>query len=137
MTDAVTPEDARRIARALVGDDPTPEEIERWRRAVEQVAPPLATARDRALWAWARRGAPWTGLVDAGLALVEPWSDVRHRLYLLLAVLEASPSHVDRFEVRDVSAAAAVVEVVLAGARGLLRSVLGVAWVLVLRTVAR
>lgn len=44
------------------------------------------------------------GLVDAGLALSDPYSPVRQRACLMLAVLEASPAHVGRFEARAIPA---------------------------------
>lgn len=132
-----SPEDARRIARALIGEDPTAEEVARWRRAVELRALPLATPRERTLWAWARRGGPWLGWVDAGLALSDPYSPVRHRLYLMLAVLEASPAHLARFEVKDVGPAAALAELAGRGLAGALRSSLGLAFVTALRALTR
>jgi hypothetical protein len=90
-------DEARRIARHLVGEDPTPEEAARWAHALEVAALPLEHERDRRLWALVRRSPAWLGIVDAGLALVDPWSPVRQRLCLMLAVLEASPAHTHRF----------------------------------------
>ncbi|MEO6463701.1 MAG: hypothetical protein ABIP29_11560 [Candidatus Eisenbacteria bacterium] len=132
-----SPEDARRIARALIGEEPTAEEVARWRRAVELRALPLETLRERTLWAWARRGGPWLGWVDAGLALRDPYSPVRHRLYLMLAVLEASPSHLARFEVKEVGPATALAEIAGRGLAGTLRSTVGIAFVTALRVLAR
>jgi hypothetical protein len=126
-----TPEDALRIGRAIVGETPTAEEIARWIDAVATVALPLAGARDARLWRLARRGGPWTNLVDAGLGLLDPHSPVRHRLYLMLAVLEASPAHVRRFEPRATSPAAAMLGLFARGALGAVRAVVGavvVAW---------
>lgn len=137
MTGEATPEDARRIARGLIGEDPTTEEAARWRRAVELRALPLATPRERMLWAWARRGEPWLGWVDAGLALTDPYSPVRHRLYLMLAVLEASPAHLARFEVRDTGPLAALAEIAGRGLAGALRSTVGLALVTALKALAR
>jgi hypothetical protein len=89
------------IARYLLGEAPRPEEAERWAHAVESAAAPLERARDRRLWALGMRSPFWLGLVDAGLALADPHSPVRHRVCLMLAVLEASPAHVRKFESRD------------------------------------
>ncbi len=130
-------DDARRIAHGLIGEDPDPFEIERWRRAVALVALPLDRPVDRRLWALARRGGPWMGLVDAGLALLDPWSPVRHRLYLMLAVLEASPSHVARFEARDTPPMAALAALAWHGVRGALRALLGLALVAGIRATTR
>lgn len=41
---------------------------------------------------------PWLlGPADAGLAWVDPYSPVRQRILLMLAILEASPHHHRRF----------------------------------------
>ncbi len=125
MSDSGSLEDARRIARALVGEDPTPEEAERWMRAVATVGTPLSTARERRLWSMARKGGPWLGWIDAGLALVDPYSPVRHRLCLMLAVLEASPVHARRFAPREASAPIAALRLALRGAIGVARAALG------------
>lgn len=137
MSGEATPEDTRRIAHALIGEEPTPEETARWQRAVELRALPLATPLDRTLWAWARRGDPWLGWIDAGLALTDPYSPVRHRLYLMLAVLEASPAHLARFEIKDVGLATALLELAGSGLAGALRSTVGLAFVTALRAFAR
>ncbi len=113
-------DDARRIARHLVGEEPRPGVCARWLEALEVAAAPLARERDRRLWALARRPGPWLGLVDAGLALTDPHSPVRQRLCLMLAILEASPAHVGRFLERDLSPVAFLplaARGVLAGAR--------------------
>jgi hypothetical protein len=87
----------RRLSRHLIGEEPLPEELARWRSAIELCGAALTRERDRRLWALIRR-APWlTGVVDAGLAWSDPHSPVRHRLCLLLAILEASPHHTRRF----------------------------------------
>ena len=88
---------ARRVARHLIGEDPTPAEAARWAHALEVAALPLERERDRRLWALGMRSPAWLGLIDAGLALSDPWSPVRQRLCLMLAILEASPDHAHRF----------------------------------------
>jgi hypothetical protein len=89
--------EAERFARYLVGEAPRPEEIERYRQAVELRDARPRTARDRRLLECMVRH-PWTiGPLDAGLALADPESPVRMRLCLMLAVLEASPAHCRRF----------------------------------------
>jgi hypothetical protein len=85
--------DARRLARHLIGEEPTPEEASRWVEAVRIRGAALTTPRDRRLWAIAMQH-PWLlGPADAGLAFVDPYSPVRHRILLMLAILEASPAH--------------------------------------------
>jgi hypothetical protein len=89
--------EARTLARYLIGEDPRPAEAGRYALAIEAVALPLERERDRRLWALAMRSRTALGLVDAGLALVDPYSPVRQRVCLMLAVLEASPAHTRHF----------------------------------------
>lgn len=89
--------EAQCFACYLIGEPPTPEEIERYRRAVTLRGAEPRTARDRRLLERMIRH-PWTiGPLDSGLALTDPESPVRFRLCLMLAVLEASPAHCRRF----------------------------------------
>lgn len=89
--------EAERFARYLIGESPRPEEVERYCRAVESCGAVPERERDRRLLEAMDRH-PWTiGPLDAGLALTDPESVVRHRLCLMLAVLEASPHHCRRF----------------------------------------
>ena len=89
--------EARILARYLIGEEPRPEEAGHYALAIESVALPLERERDRRLWALAMRSTTAIGLVDAGLALVDPYSPVRQRVCLMLAVLEASPAHTRHF----------------------------------------
>jgi hypothetical protein len=90
--------EARLIARYLIGEEPLPGEIERWQRAVEVRHAALVGPRDERLWALAMRSGWMLGLIDSGLALADAHSPIRHRLLLMLAVLEASPTHVRKFD---------------------------------------
>ncbi len=97
---AGSPGAARLIARHLIGEEPTSDEVARWVHALEIAAAPLERARDQRFWMLATRSQLTLGLVDAGLALTDPHSPVRQRIGLMLAILEASPAHVTRFEAR-------------------------------------
>ncbi len=123
-----TPAIARLVGRHLIGEDPTAEEAARWLHAVELAAAPLEHERDRRLWALATRSGPALGLVDAGLALADPHSPVRQRVCLMLAVLEASPEHVGRFEARPIGPGGWLA-LSLRGALAVLRSAGGLALV--------
>lgn len=97
MSLEVTAGDARLVARHLIGEPPSDAEAARWIEAVRRRGVGLERPRDARLWALAMRH-PWLiGLVDAGLAFTDPHSPVRHRLLLMLAVLEASKHHCRRF----------------------------------------
>lgn len=125
---AVTPAQARSLARHLVGEDPTPAEVERFALAVAEGAAPLEQVRDLRLWRVATTSPTLAGLIDAGLALSEPHSPVRHRACLMLAVLEASPSHVARFEARAIGPAGWL-WLVMRGGLAVARSACGLALV--------
>ena len=85
------------FARYLIGEAPSPAEIERYRRAVALRDAGPRSGRDRGMLERMVRH-PWMiGPLDAGLALTDPESPVRFRLCLMLAVLEASPAHCARF----------------------------------------
>ena len=90
---------ARRLARQLTGEEAHRDEIARWQRALPLA--PLVRERDRRLWALLGRSPALIPVVDGGLALSDPHSPVRHRLCLMLAVLEASPHHTRRFLARE------------------------------------
>ena len=89
--------EARILARYLIGEEPGPGEAGRYGLALDAVALPHERERDRRLWALAMSSTTALGLVDAGLALVDPYSPVRQRVCLMLAVLEASPAHTRHF----------------------------------------
>lgn len=90
---APTLDDAQRIARHLIGEAATDAEAQRWLRAVTARGAALTSPRERRLWSAAMRH-PWLlGPTDAGLAWLDPRSPIRHRLLLMMAILEASPHH--------------------------------------------
>jgi len=88
---------AQVVAEYLIGERASEEEVARWCKAVQVVALPLKEGRDKGLWRFAMRGPFMLGAVDAGLAISDRDSTIRQRIYLMLAVLEASPSHADHF----------------------------------------
>lgn len=115
---------ARILALALTGDEPTGEEAARYEDAVLLKVPALESPRDRALWRLMLRGPGWARLVDAGLAFADPGSPVRHRVCLMLAVLEASPHHVRHF-LPSRWGPLTLLEILAGGAVGVLRMAAG------------
>jgi hypothetical protein len=128
MNEPVTGSDARRLSRYLIGEAPTPEEAERWTRAVALRDASVTSACDRRIWAAIMRHPALVGFADAGLALVDPLSPVRHRILLMLAILEASPHHHRRFLAAPWPRIA-LIALAARGAWAAIRSVLGVLWV--------
>ncbi|MDB5184913.1 MAG: hypothetical protein JWN38_721 [Candidatus Saccharibacteria bacterium] len=86
---------AQRFAQYLVHADPTPHAIQLYRQALAQKVP--LDAKDTRLLALVDRHPSLLGLVDAALPLLKPYSEVRRRLYLMLAILEASPEYYQSF----------------------------------------
>ena len=119
--------EAVRFARYLVGAAPDARVKALYARALAAGGPPTRP-RDEALLRFAvarRRG---LGLLDAGLALTDPDAELRRRLYLMFAILEAGPEHHARFLPVERGPLYALV-VALAGVRGALKAALGVALV--------
>ncbi len=67
-------------------------------------------------------------LVDAGLAIINPMSEVRHRLYIMLAILECQPEYHDDFLPKQRSWWY-MFFVIYSGLRGLLKAGLGIVFV--------
>jgi hypothetical protein len=93
MTDSAKLE-AQIFARYLIKRQPTSGVIKLYERGVSQNKP---GASDEKLLAFLRRHPRLTGLVDAGLVFYRPHSEVRRRIYVMLAILESSPEYHDSF----------------------------------------
>lgn len=85
--------EARSFARYLIGAEPTTDEEARY---ADATADRIAQHADVVVRA-ARAVPLLTGPLDAAAALLEPDHQLRQRLLLLTAILEASPHHADRF----------------------------------------
>jgi hypothetical protein len=68
---------------------------------------------------------PWSlGLLDAALPLYRPYAELRHRIYLMLAILEASPDYQTLFlPVRR--SAFHIVRLMLCSLRAIIKTVIG------------
>ena len=85
-------EDCKLIARYLLDDDPAPELVERYRAGCNSMLASSDPTKDRS-WSWVRTH-PWSlPFMDAAAAWLEPSSPVRLRIYLMAALLEATPAH--------------------------------------------
>lgn len=83
------------------------------------------TPRDRKLLRFVLKHSWSLGLIDAGLALTDPTSEVRRRLYVMFGILECQPEYHDYFLPKKRSWWYAFF-VLYAGARSLLKAGLGV-----------
>lgn len=84
-------------ARYLVGRLPSAHLLARCEVATrERLAPPAAGV-DLALWRFVARH-PWSlGPLDAAAAVLRPQGDLRSRLLVVAAVLEATPEYAEEF----------------------------------------
>jgi NADH dehydrogenase len=83
------------LCRYLVGCEPTPDLIERYRTAVRLKL--IEGELENADWRWAQRHPRCIPYLDAAAALTRRPSALRARLYLMAALLESVPAHAERF----------------------------------------
>jgi hypothetical protein len=91
--DAAQAEEARHFARYLIDEDIDDEILQRYLLAVRE----LFTEPVDGDLAFVRRHRWSLPLLDAATAVVRPRSQVRRRVFLMAALLEASPRHADFF----------------------------------------
>jgi hypothetical protein len=94
--------EARLFARYLVGTSPAPEILARYRAARRALWPAPPEPHDAGRLAFLRRH-PWcVGSLDAAAALLDPGGQLRGRILLTGAILEATTTHADAFLPRAV-----------------------------------
>ena len=89
-------QEAQTLSHYLIGADAAPEEAERFANAHEVLAIAL-TEREQRLFSLAMEHPVLLGPIDGALALVNPTSAIRRKIFMMLAILEASPWHCDAF----------------------------------------
>ncbi len=72
------------------------------------------------------------GMLDGGLAIIRPQSELRRRIFIMLAILEATPEHAARFLPQQRGAGYAFL-VALSAARAIFRAAAGIVIVKALR----
>ncbi|HTE57616.1 MAG TPA: hypothetical protein VK694_02645 [Verrucomicrobiae bacterium] len=128
---SVLKKEAKSFARYLVRQEPSRQVIARYTEALAH-NPPSISATDIHLLEFIRKH-PWSlGCIEAGLALRQPHSEVRRRLYIMLAILESSPDHTAAFLPQERSAWY-IVPLALAGLRAVGKALVGVIMVGVVR----
>jgi hypothetical protein len=116
--------EAERFSRYLAGAPASTAIAARYADALAAGGPPLRP-RDELLLRFALTRPRGLGLLDAGLALTDPDAELRRRLYLMFAILEASPEHHERFLPVD-RGPLYPFAVAFAGVRGAVKAILGV-----------
>lgn len=81
----------------LLGKRPDEEFVRRYCEAMALGACGRMNSWDERLWRIGLRSPRSMKLIDSGLAMHSPFSPVRQRLLLMLAILEASPANSDQF----------------------------------------
>lgn len=87
------PQEARAIARYILHADPGEKEIALYGQALARLRIPS----DDKLSGLALRHPVLLPYLDSGLAVLEPEHPLRHRIYVMLAILETSPSYARYF----------------------------------------
>ena len=88
--------EAQALSRYLVGKD-CPDEIrERYAEAVSKLNSTLSGPEQKT-WDKMISSRFYLKLLDSGLAIVNPQSNIRKRIFIMLALLEASPDFTDYF----------------------------------------
>jgi hypothetical protein len=94
--------EAEKITYYLLGIAPEMSEKESYSEAIAKLDIRLS-AYERELWESMMKSRARMALIDAGLALREPQSQVRRKLFTMLAILEASPNYTSYFLSREFS----------------------------------
>ncbi|MDM0113748.1 NAD-dependent epimerase/dehydratase family protein [Variovorax sp. J22R133] len=125
----VLAQEARVLARYLVGANPSPEVVQRYVDAHRQ----LLLAQPDKVTAFARRHPSCLGLLDAAAATRGTAAPLRRRVLLMATVLEATPEHARRFLPAPRSPLATVAAIAWHGTRATLMALLGMPLYLWLR----
>jgi hypothetical protein len=120
-------QECARIVRYLVGAEPGPELVERYRRAHEELFRDPPSGEDQALLDAVRRHVWCLPFLDAATGLAAADSRLRRKILLVVALLETDPALAARFEPESLSLPVLIVRVGLAGVSAVLKAVVGLA----------
>lgn len=109
----------------LVGCMPDAEVVRRYRDACRTLWPEPAASGDAARLAFVRRH-PWSvGALDAAAALLDPAGQLRSRVLVTAAILEATTEHADDFLPRTSSVPVLFARLTVSGVAAVLAALLG------------
>jgi hypothetical protein len=120
--------EARLFARYLIHKDASPQAIRLYQGAMHDSKP---GSTDRKLLNFMVSHPRSIGLIDAGLVFSDSYSEARRRLYVMFAILEASPEYADYFLPKKRNPFYIVV-IGYAGIRAIIKAALGLALVKVI-----
>lgn len=95
-----TTEEAKIFGAYIVGAIPSQDIITRYIHIATSSPPPLTT-QDKAIISFIYRHPGLLGAIDAYAAFFRPESEIRRRLFIMFAVLEATPEYADKFLPKD------------------------------------
>lgn len=120
-------DEARLLARYLVGRDPGGEVVERYTRGHARLLARPADSADEALVGFVRRHPATLGLLEAACGVLRPHGLLRRKLTVMAAVLEATPDFADEFLPRESGRMGFAATIALHSVRAALKLVLGLA----------
>lgn len=123
MDDFAPEHEAEIFGRYLLGVSPNHTVKNLYIRAIQATSPTI-TAGDKKLLRFVLKNNWSIGLVDSGLAFLNPGSELRRRLYTLLAVLESDPEYADHFLTKKRNPIYLII-VLLSGVRAVIKTICG------------
>ena len=96
MKDDSVRREAAILGRYLISETPHKDALTLYQKALA-ANPGQADKRDEQLLAFIHRHPRSLSLIDAGLSLVHPDSEVRRRIHLMFSILESVPAHCRHF----------------------------------------
>jgi hypothetical protein len=123
--------EAKLIANYLVKNSDSPENIAHYLKAVEALNIKYSPNEER-IMKLVMKFPFLIGFVDAGLAIIDKQSNLRYRIYTMLAILETDPALSKYFLAKNFTLLEWMITI-LAGARSVIRIVFGFIILKVLR----
>jgi hypothetical protein len=118
--------EARVLGRYLLGVDPRPELVERYREANCALFPEPPDPADAALLAFALRHRWSLGPLESALGWLAPRALLRRKLVVMTAILETEPALAVRFEAVCPGRARAVARLIGLGVRSSMKTLAGI-----------
>ena len=115
--------EAEIISLYLIGESPSEKEVGLYEEALMKKGITL-NSKEEKLWQLLIRFPFLIGFIDGGLYFIDPTSNIRKKMYIMLAILEASTLHTKYFLSRDFSIFY-LIKIMFSSIRGIYRGILG------------
>ncbi len=123
MRNSLLEQEAELFSRYLLNRSPDKLAVELYSRAIKQTSASL-TPQDQKLLPFLKNNTWSMGIIDSGLAFINPHSEIRRRLYFMLSILESIPENHDLFLPKKRNQLYLIV-VVYHGTRATIKALLG------------